>query len=201
MKLYGITGGIGMGKSASARFLAEWGVPVIDTDALARQLVEPGQPALDEIRAAFGPAMIDDAGQLRRAALAATVFNSDALRRRLEAILHPRIRTAWQTEVGRWRQAGLPTGAVIIPLLFETKAESELDCVICVACLPATQRRRLRDRGWSEDEIDRRLAAQWPVHQKIERANRIVWTEPSLDIHAAQLARILGRPGMSASPR
>ncbi len=194
MKLYGITGGIGMGKSASARLLVQWGIPVVDTDVLARQLVEPGQPALAEIVAAFGPEMLDDSGALRRAALAAAVFADNTKRQRLEEILHPRIRTAWQTEVASWRDAGQPAGAVVIPLLFETKAEGEFDQIICVACLPATQHRRLSERGWTTDEIDRRIASQWPTQQKIDRAHRVIWTEPELDVHAAQLARILGRP-------
>jgi dephospho-CoA kinase len=195
MKLYGITGGIGMGKSASARLLAQWGLPVADTDVLARQLVEPGQPALTEIISAFGPEILDASGALRRAALAAAVFSDDVKRQQLESILHPRIRAAWQADVAAWRQAGHPAGGVIIPLLFETKAETEFDQIICVACLPATQRRRLAERGWTNDEIDRRIASQWPVQQKMDRSHRVIWTEPSLAVHAAQLARTIGRPG------
>lgn len=194
MKLYGITGGIGMGKSASARLLTQWGIPVVDTDVLARQLVEPGQPALAEIVAAFGPEMLDDSGALRRAALAAAVFADESKRRQLEAILHPRIRAAWQADVASWRNAGRPAGAVVIPLLFETKAEGEFDQIICVACLPATQRRRLSERDWTHDEIVRRISSQMPTQQKIDRAHRVIWTEPDLEVHAAQLARIVGHP-------
>ncbi len=193
MKLYGITGGIGMGKSTSARLLADWGVPVSDTDILARQLVEPGQPALAEIVDVFGPTMLDESGRLRRQALADAVFGRDDARRRLEAILHPRIRAAWQQEVTAWREAGQAAAAIIIPLLFETKAEAEFDLVICVACRPETQRVRLQERGWTSDGIDRRLVSQMPASEKMDRADRVVWTEPSVEIHAAQLARILGR--------
>ncbi len=194
MKLYGITGGIGMGKSVSARLLAQWGIPVVDTDVLARQLVEPGQPALQEIVAAFGPEMLDDSGALHRSALATAVFADETKRRKLEGILHPRIRAAWQADVASWRHAGQTAGAVVIPLLFETNAAGEFDHIICVACLPATQRRRLAERGWTNTEMDRRINAQLPTQQKIDRAHRVIWTEPDLDVHAAQLARIVGYP-------
>jgi dephospho-CoA kinase len=190
MKLYGITGGIGMGKSASARFLSEWGIPVVDTDILARALVEPGEPALAEIVASFGSDLLDETGRLRRRALAAKVFASDEHRRRLESILHPRIRAAWKTDVEQWRRESR-AAAVIIPLLFETEAQSEFDCIVCVACQSATQSRRLQERGWSSEEIERRLASQWSIQRKMDGAHRVVWTEPSLAQHAAQLARIV----------
>jgi dephospho-CoA kinase len=193
MRLYGITGGIGMGKSATAQFLTEWKIPVADTDLLARQLVEPGQPALQEIRDAFGSGVLDENGHLRRGALAQVVFANETARRQLESILHPRIRQAWLAEVDRWRAEKRACAAVVIPLLFETSAQDEFDCIVCVACSEAAQRTRLAGRGWSQDEIDKRLASQWPAQKKVERADRVIWTEPSLAIHRAQLERIIGR--------
>ncbi len=80
---------------------------------------------------------------------------------------------------------------MIIPLLFETGAEAELDATICVACSAATQRRRLLARGWTPLQTEQRLRAQWPVEQKMARADYVVWTESGLDIHAAQLERIV----------
>ncbi len=191
MKVLGLTGGIGMGKSASARFLRARGVPVVDTDDLARRIVEPGQPALAEVRAAFGPQIAAPDGQLRRDELARRVFADPAARRRLEAILHPRIRALWRAQIESWRAEGRPLAVVVIPLLFETKAEAELDAVICVACSAATQRQRLLDRGWSPAQIEQRLQAQWPVEKKIAAAQYVVWTDTGLDAHAAQLERIL----------
>ena len=82
-------------------------------------------------------------------------------------------------------------GAVAIPLLFETKAEAELDEVICVACTAETQLHRLRARGWPDEQIAQRLQAQWPIEEKIARSSYVIWTEASLEIHAAQLDRIL----------
>ena len=92
MKLFGLTGGIGMGKSTSASLLSLGGVPVIDTDIIAREIVEPGQPALTEIAATFGRELIDAEGRLRRARLAEIVFSAPNKLRELEAILHPIIR-------------------------------------------------------------------------------------------------------------
>ena len=193
MKFVGLTGGIGMGKSTSAQLLRARGVPVVDTDDLARQIVEPGQPALAEVMAAFGPQIVGPDGRLRRDELARRVFADPAARRRLEDILHPRIRVLWRAQVETWRAEGHPLAVVVIPLLFETKAEAELDATICVACSAATQQQRLRARGWPPEQIEQRLQAQWPVETKIARADYLFWTEADLDVHAAQIERILRR--------
>jgi dephospho-CoA kinase len=80
---------------------------------------------------------------------------------------------------------------VVIPLLFETKAEAELDATICVACSASTQHQRLLARGWSPEHIEQRLQAQWPVETKMACADYVVWTEAGLDVHAMQIERIL----------
>src|SRR6266436_5092462 len=184
MKVLGLTGGIGMGKSTCAELLRARNLPVVDTDDLARTVVEPGQPALAEIRAAFGAQMIDKGGQLNRGELARAVFSDPAARKRLEGILHPRIRELWKAQ-------DHPLGVVVIPLLFETGAESELDATICLACSGATQQQRLSARGWSGDQIDQRIRAQWPIEQKLAKSDFVIWTEAGLDVHAEQLDRIL----------
>jgi dephospho-CoA kinase len=190
MKVLGVTGGVGMGKSTCSDLLRQRGVAVIDTDQLARQIVEPGQPALVEVRDVFGAELLDDAGRLRRDLMAQRVFSDPVARQKLEAILHPRIRKLWQAQVKEWRMWQLPLGVVIIPLLFETHAQTEFDAVICVACSAETQLARLRARGWPDQQIQQRIAAQWPVDQKIAKANYVIWTEGSLAVHAAQLDRI-----------
>jgi dephospho-CoA kinase len=191
MKLFGLTGGVGMGKSAAERLLRARRVPVVDTDALAREVVEPGQPALAEIQRVFGPEVIDSDGQLRREEVARRVFADPAARQQLEAITHPRIRELWLAQAAAWRAEGKRRAVVIIPLLFETGVEQEFDAVICVACTAATQRQRLCDRGWSLDQIHQRIAAQWPVEKKIALANFVVWSEGGLEELAAQLERVL----------
>ncbi len=191
MKLFGITGGVGMGKSTSGALLEKQGMAVADTDRIARQLVEPGQPALAEIAGVFGPSVISPNGALDRKELARRVFADAAERAKLEAILHPKIREVWEAEVKRWRVSGCARGAVIIPLLFETRAESLFDAIICVACCAASQFERLRERGWSRAEIKQRLAAQWPAEEKIARADFVIWTDTTLEAHAAQLERVM----------
>ena len=191
MKILGLTGGIGMGKSTSAQLFQQRGVPVVDTDDLARKVVEPGQPALTEILAAFGPEMLGPDGRLRRDEMARRVFADSAARQRLEGILHPRIRELWRVQVEAWRAEGRPLAIVVIPLLFETKAEAELDTTTCVACSAATQHERLLSRGWTPEQIEQRLQAQLPTEQKIARSDYLIWTEGSLDVHAAQIDRIL----------
>lgn len=191
MKLFGLTGGIGAGKSTAATFLARRGLPVIDTDTLARELVEPGQPALAEVTAAFGRELLDDRGQLRRAALAQIVFASPEKLKRLEAILHPRIRERWLAQAEAWRREGRAAGVVVIPLLFETEAKSQFDFILCTACASATQLERLRQRGWSDVQIQQRLAAQWPMEKKMAASTHVLWTEGDVAIHQQQIEKIL----------
>ncbi len=203
MKVCGLTGGVGMGKSTAAQFLRQHGAQVVDTDELARQLVEPGQPALMEIQTAFGKSVVAPDGRLRRDALAQIVFSDPAARKRLEAILHPRIRERWLAQIEAWRAApnrsdggrgeNRALAVVVIPLLFETQAESAFDKIICVACSAATQRERLLARGWTPVQIRQRLAAQWPIEQKIARADFVVWAEGAPDTCAQQIERIIAR--------
>jgi dephospho-CoA kinase len=188
-----------MGKSTAARLLAQRGVSIVDTDLLARQLVEPGQPAIAEIRDAFGAEMIAPDGSLRRDLLARRVFPDSAARKTLEAILHPRIRRLWQSQLAQWRASNTPTlkdsntcfFCAVIPLLFETRAETEVDATLCVACSPATQHQRLASRGWNADQIHQRIKSQLPVEEKMARANYVVWNEGSLEVLGAQLDCVL----------
>jgi dephospho-CoA kinase len=192
MKLFGLTGGIGMGKSTSASLLSLGGIPVIDTDIIAREIVEPGQPALTEIAATFGPELVDAEGKLRRAALAEMVFSSPEKLKELESILHPIIRERWLAQAQIWGRENREVGVVIIPLLFETDAQSHFDSILCTACSPNTQHERLSARGWPENQIQQRIAAQWPVEKKMAASNFVVWTEGVMEIHLLQLRRIFG---------
>jgi dephospho-CoA kinase len=192
MLLIGLTGGIGMGKSTVAQLMAKRGERIIDTDQLARDLVLPGQPALEEIRSEFGSQAIRPDGTLDRSALAALVFDDPQKRARLEAILHPRIRAAWLAEAQKWRTAGARRGVVVIPLLFETGAEKEFGLTICVACSPVTQAKRLRDRGWTDVEMNNRLASQRPISEKMDRADRVIWNESTVEVCKLQAERIFG---------
>jgi dephospho-CoA kinase len=191
MKICGLTGGVGMGKSAAAGFLRERGAQIVDTDELARQLVQPGRPALAAIQAAFGKTVITSTGGLNRAELARLVFADADARGKLEAILHPPIREQWLAQIEIWKGENHPLVVVVIPLLFETRAETHFDKIICMACSDATRRERLLARGWTPEQIRQRIAAQMPVGEKIARADFVIWTEGTLAAHARQIERIL----------
>ena len=191
MKLFGLTGGVGMGKSAASQLLAQRAVPFSDTDLLARKIVEPGQPALAEIQRVFGPNITGPDGGLRRDELARIVFSDSAARHTLENITHPRIRELWKREADLWRAQQIRIGVIVIPLLFETGAEKEFDATMCVACSAVTQVKRLSERGWDPEQISQRMAAQWPIEKKIAKADFVVWSEGRLEILAAQLERIV----------
>jgi dephospho-CoA kinase len=193
MKLLGLTGGVGMGKSTTAGFLRQRGAQVVDTDEIARELAQLGQPALEEIKKEFGGAIISPGGQLRRDELAKIVFADANARRKLEAILHPKIRERWLAQIAKWKKENVSLAVVVIPLLFETQAESHFDKIICVACSPNAQRERLLARGWSETQIEQRIAAQMPVEEKIARSHFVIWTEGNLENHSQQLDRILAK--------
>jgi dephospho-CoA kinase len=179
MLVVGLTGGIGSGKTAvSARF-AGHGVPVIDTDLLARELVEPGQPALAEIVDRFGSDCLDRNGCLRRARLRERVFADVSGRRQLEAILHPRIRA-----LVRERVAALAASycLVVIPLLAETGMTDLVDRVLVVDVPEAEQIRRVmaRDRIDAE-QVRRILAAQARRDQRLALADEILDNSGPLD--------------------
>jgi dephospho-CoA kinase len=191
MKLLGLTGGVGMGKSTAAGFLLSLGARVVDTDEIAREVVQPGQPALTEIKNIFGEKILQPDGSLNRAAIAEKVFADDSLRNKLEAILHPRIRETWSAQVAQWRAENCPLAVVVIPLLFETQVENQFDKILCAACSPASQRERLCARGWTDDRIRRCIAAQMPVEQKLARSHFVIWTEGQTEVHRRQIAQIL----------
>lgn len=172
MLVVGLTGGIGSGKTAVSDRFARYGVPVIDTDLIARELVEPGQPALAEIAAEFGRECLDNEGRLNRAHLRQRVFADEAGRRRLEAILHPRIRA-----VARERIAALTTPycLLVIPLLAETGMTDLVDRVLVVDVSEAEQIRRVmaRDRI-DETQAQRILVAQASRSQRLVLADEVV---------------------------
>ncbi|MBC8243570.1 MAG: dephospho-CoA kinase [Verrucomicrobia bacterium] len=198
MTRLGLTGGIGMGKSTAAELLAKRGVPVTDSDVLARELVEPGQAALGEIAGAFGEEVLREDGSLDRARVAALVFSDSTAREKLEGILHPRIREARQARLDRWAADGERLAVAVIPLLFETRAEASFDKIVCVACSPEAQQVRLRERAWSDDQISSRLAAQMPVDEKMNRSDHVVWTDGTIEAHAAQWDALLSSWGLEA---
>jgi len=175
VRVVGLTGGIASGKSTLAAALRAGGVPVVDADALARQVVAPGSPSLAEIAAAFGAGVVRADGALDRARLSALVFRDPEARHRLEAITHPAVRAATAAELSRLAAAGHPLALYDVPLLYEVGLEATLDAVIVVWVPRAIQLERLIQRdGLALEEAEARLAAQLPLDDKAARADVVV---------------------------
>ena len=190
-RVLGLTGGVGMGKSTAARLLKKAGLPVVDSDDLAREAVQPGTEGLAEIADEFGEGFLKPDGSLDRDKMASTVFQDKAVRKRLEAIIHPRVRAVWENRIEQWREQKRPVGVVVIPLLFEVGVQDSFDAVLCVASTASTQRSRLRGRNWSDDQIAARIAAQMDIAQKMDLADHVLWNEGTPDQLGEQLNGIL----------
>jgi dephospho-CoA kinase len=181
--LIGLTGGIASGKSTAARYFREAGAEVIDADHLARRAVEPGRPALDEIRAAFGPSVLLPDGRLDRAALGARVFADAEARERLNRIVHPRVEEEARRELARIRRER-PEALIVydVPLLFERDMARRFDAVVVVHVPKQEQVRRLRERdGLSAEAALSRLAAQLDIEEKARRADYVLENTGSRD--------------------
>lgn len=173
-----LTGGIATGKSYCLARFVDAGAPTIDADQLARQAIAPGTPGFDAVLTRFGRAVEKRDGGLDRDALAKLVFSDDAARRDLETIVHPVVYAA----ISKWfdglsSAGGRPLAAIAdVPLLYETGRERDFDFVIVAACRPEQQLERLRARGMSEDDAQKRINAQIPIDQKAARANFLIDT-------------------------
>jgi dephospho-CoA kinase len=185
----GLTGGIGSGKSTVADCFAAHGVPVIDTDVIARELTAPGGTALDAIRAVFGATVMQADGTLDRAALRRRVFADSAARRRLEAILHPLIR---QRVGQRLATLTAPYALVVIPLLVETGGYRDvLDRVLVVDCPEDVQVARVMARsGLTHDEIKAILAAQAGRAERLAVADDIIVNTAGLEALRGEVAAL-----------
>ena len=185
-----LTGGIATGKSFCAGRFAALGAAVIDADVLAREAVAPGSPGLAAVAERFGAAVLLPDGALDRAALAARIFAERAARADLEAIIHPEV----YRRINDWF-AGRPAGTRIaiadIPLLYETGHEHDFDQVVVCACAPAEQLRRLMARDHLPVDAARaRLAAQWPIGEKVARADHVIWTDRGFDVTEQQVKQV-----------
>jgi dephospho-CoA kinase len=175
-----LTGGIGSGKSSVSRRLAERGAVVIDSDVLAREVVARGTDGLAEVVAAFGDDVLTADGELDRPAVGKLVFGDEVARRRLEAVIHPRVR-ARAAEIER----AAPADAVVvhdIPLLVETGQADKFDLVLVVDVPVEVQVERLTtQRGMAEDEARRRIASQATREDRLAVADVVIDNAGSLD--------------------
>jgi dephospho-CoA kinase len=175
----GLTGGIASGKSTVAGLFAAHGVPVIDTDLIAREVIAPGSPGLEAVVAAFGADLLLPDGTLDRRRLRDLAFDTPERRQQLESILHPRIRERMEALCA---SSGGPYQILVIPLLVETGLESRVDRVLVVDCSERIQRDRLRVRdGESTAGANRLLAAQADRATRLRRADDVVLNTGSRD--------------------
>jgi dephospho-CoA kinase len=166
----GLTGGIASGKSAVAAMLRDMGIPVVDADAVAHALMEPGQAAHREILSEFGGDVADEQGFINRGKLARMVFADSAKLARLNAILHPRVEEETFRQFAAWEREGKDLAFVEAALLVEAGIYRKLDGVVVAWSTPEQQLLRLRERGMSEEQARSRLAVQMPVPEKLQFA-------------------------------
>ncbi len=188
MLVVGLTGGIGSGKTAVSDCFAALGVPVIDTDIIAREVVEPGQPALAEIVAAFGAECVDSSGALQRAVLRQRIFHDAAARQQLEALLHPRIRN-----IVRERSAAqsAPYVLVVIPLLVESGMRDLVQRVLVVDVSEEEQMRRVLHRDQVHQlQVRQILNAQATRSQRLAIADEVLVNDGSLADLSAKVAAL-----------
>lgn len=173
-----LTGGIGSGKSLVGEILEELGALVIDSDQLAREVIERGSPGYEEVVTTFGDSILSE-GQIDRSKLAAVVFNESDLRKKLESIIHPLVREAAEKLARK-----LPSGAILInqiPLLVESDGAKRFDYVVTVSADEEIRRERLRLRGLKDYEITQRIAAQVSDLEREKIANYIIRNDGSID--------------------
>ena len=188
MRIIGLTGSIGMGKTTTAGFFRAAGIPVHDADAVVHRLYDG--PAAGAVEAAF-PGTAPD-GVVDRDRLAEAVFGDSQALKRLEAIVHPLVRQDEQAFLKAATKAGAPISVVEIPLLFETGAENRCDAVVVVTARPEFQRQRVLARpGMSEERLDAVLARQMPDAEKRKRAHFLVFTDDGLDSAKRQVMAII----------
>jgi dephospho-CoA kinase len=200
LKLVGLTGGIGSGKSTVARMIAALGVPVLDADQLAREVVTPGQPAHAAIAAAW-PAVVAADGSLDRRRLGAIVFADAGARRRLEAITHRPIQALMEARAAELARQGHRLAFYEASLLVETGRQRDFDGLVVVTATEATQLERAvaRDR-LSLDQIRARLAAQLPQAEKVRAATHLIDNDGELAATQAQVVELIRQLGGPPAP-
>ena len=185
--LIGLTGNIAVGKSFVCRMLAELGAATIDADQVAHRVIRQGEPAYDDIIAAFGAGILDDDGEIARAALGEIVFADPARLKQLEGITHLAIRRRIDQEI---RDAAAPVVVVEAIKLLEGALKNAVDAVWVVDASPPTQRLRLiTERGMPEPEAERRIALQNSQAEKLRQADIIIRNDGNIEETRAQVAR------------
>jgi dephospho-CoA kinase len=184
----GLTGGIASGKSTAAKFFGDLGVPILDSDQFARDVVEPGQPPLERLVERFGPSILTADGHLDRPALRNIVFSDPKARADLEALTHPAIGAAMEA---RSASAGGPYQILVIPLLVEKNLAANVDRVLVVDCDEALQMRRLLQRdGSSREQAQAILDAQASRAARLKAADDVITNDTAMEAVREQVAAL-----------
>ncbi|MCM3086412.1 dephospho-CoA kinase [Bhargavaea ginsengi] len=190
--IIGLTGSIASGKSTVSKMLRERGFPIVDADLVARFVVEPGQPALEEIRQAFGDGVILEDGTMDRAAVGERIFNDPSERKKLNDIVHPAIRQEMLRQRDRHFENGARTVVMDIPLLFESRLQHYADKILVVSVSEETQLKRLMERdGFTEKDARARISSQLPISEKERGADAVIYNNGTIGESEKQLEQIL----------
>lgn len=193
--IIGLTGGIASGKSTVGRMLVELGARLVDADTVAREIVRPGEPALEAIASLFGQAVLQPDGTLDRAALGNIVFKDPDLLAKLEAITHPAVRKRMWDQIHTYAEAE-PNGLIIgdVPLLYETKQAELYEGILVVYVPPELQVERLMKRnGMDEEEARRRVSLQMDIEEKRKRADWVIDNSGTAEETQAQVQALWNR--------
>jgi dephospho-CoA kinase len=192
VKLVGLTGGIASGKSTVAKIFQRLGAAIVNADDLAREVVLPGREAWKEIVASFGAEILQTDQNLDRQKLRTLIFNQPEARKRLESIIHPRVRALAEERIRQYGAAGYPVVIYEVPLLFEGKLQEWLRPVILVACNVETQTARLQQRDHlTRADAEKHIAAQMSLAEKRRLADYVIENNGSLADLERQTREIL----------
>jgi dephospho-CoA kinase len=194
VKLIGLTGGIASGKSTVAKMLKRLGAAIVDADALSREVVEPGRDAWKAIVESFGADVLQPDGTLDRQKLRATIFDNPTARKKLESIIHPRVRALAEERISQHAAAGYDIVVYEVPLLFEGRLHDWLRPVILVACSVAVQKQRLEQRDrLSAEEAQKHIAAQMSLEEKRRLADYVIENDGDLEDLERQVQAVLNQ--------
>lgn len=192
--IIGLTGGIASGKSTVSNMIKEVGIPVVDADIIAREVVQKGEEAYEKIVDHFGTEILSDDESIDRPKLGAIVFNNEEKRLSLNGIVHPAIRKKMLTEIKQYKQVGNKIVVLDIPLLFESKLTYMVDKIILVYVDQEIQKERLIKRDqFSDEEAKARIASQMPLVEKIELADEVIHNHGLKEETKQQLLKILNK--------
>lgn len=190
--IIGLTGSIASGKSTVAEMLREKGFPIVDADEIARLVVEPGTSVIKKISQTFGSEVLNEDGALNREKLGERIFGDVEERGKLNAIIHPAIRSEMQRQKEMWISNGATTVIMDIPLLFESKLQSFVDKILVVSVTKDIQKQRLIERNQlTEKEALDRINSQLPMEMKEEGANGVIYNNGTREEAGEQLQAIL----------